>query len=93
MYIYMAEFNITTDESIMPFESERSDSGPVISFISKNSYNLGNSSSIYALISYFRAPESILYKRNFQKAVDVFAYIGGLLGACVMIFVAINFYN
>ena len=66
MYIYTAEFTITTDESILPFASERSDSGPIVSFISKNNYNLGNSSSIYAMISYFRAQESINIKRSLE---------------------------
>jgi len=54
---------------------------------------MGTSTDVFAFISYFRAPESIVINRGFQKAVDVFAYIGGLLGAFLMIFIAINFYN
>lgn len=93
MYIYTADYLITTDESILPFSSDHSSSGPIVSFISKNSYNMGTSTDVFAFISYFRAPESIVINRGFQKAVDVFAYIGGLLGAFLMIFIAINFYN
>jgi len=54
---------------------------------------MGNSSNVYTFISFFRAPESFIIQRGFQKAVDVFAYIGGLLGAFMMIFIVINFYN
>jgi hypothetical protein len=54
---------------------------------------MGNTTDVFTFVSFFRGPESIIIRRGFQKAMDVFAYVGGLLGAAVMIFMAINFYN
>ena len=93
MYIYNDDFQITTDESILPFTAPHEDHGPIINSIFANTYNLDNTSDIYLLINIFRAPNSIIIEREFQKVLDAFAYVGGLLGSFLLILLGINFYN
>ena len=93
MYIYSDDFQITTDESILPFAAEHHDTGPIVSSIFANAYDLDNTSDIYCLINFFRAPNSIVIEREFEKVLDAFAYVGGLLGSFILILILITFYN
>ena len=54
---------------------------------------MGNSTDIYTYLYFYRAPESYIVNRGFQKIIDAFSYVGGLLGAILMIFIIVNFYN
>ena len=52
-----------------------------------------NSTDVYGNLNFYRAPESYIVNRGFQKVIDAFSYVGGLLGAILMIFIIVNFYN
>jgi hypothetical protein len=58
-----------------------------------NAYDLENSSDIYCLINFFRAPNSVIITRQFEGVLDAFAYVGGLLGSFCLLLIVINFYN
>ena len=93
MYIYSDDFQITTDESIFPFTAEHVDQGPIVNSVFPNVYNLDNTTDVYCYINFFRAPNSLVIKREFQKILDSFAYVGGLLGSFLLILIIIVFYN
>ena len=93
MYIYSDDFQITTDESIFPFTAEHFDQGPIVNSVFPNVYNLDNTTDVYCYINFFRAPNSLVIKREFQKILDSFAYVGGLLGSFLLILIIIVFYN
>ena len=93
MYIYNADYSITTDESILPFQETHTENGSMVTLVNSNSYLLGNSSDIYANLYFYRAPESYIYSRTYQKIIDTFSYIGGLLGAILILVFIVNFYN
>jgi len=63
MYIYNDDFQITTDESILPFTQTHFDQGPIVNAVFANAYDLDNTSDIYCLINFFRAPSSIIVDR------------------------------
>ena len=65
MYIYSDDFQITTDESIMPFSSEHTDVGPIVNSVFANVYNLDNTTDQYCFINFFRSPNSIIIQRDF----------------------------
>ncbi len=93
MYIYNDDFQITTDESILPFTAQHYETGPILSSVSSNTYMLENTTDIYCLINFFRGPQSQIVSRTFQKIIDAFAYIGGLLGSFLLLLIVVNFYN
>jgi len=45
------------------------------------------------MISFSRAPGSIIINRTFEKVLDAFAYVGGLLGSFMLLLLFITFYN
>ena len=61
--------------------------------VASNSYLMSNTTDIYANLYFYRAPESYVVERGFQKVIDAFSYVGGLLGAILMLFMVVNFYN
>jgi hypothetical protein len=56
LYIYSNDFQITTDESILPFPSQHIDTGPIISSVTSNTYMLENTTDVYCLMSFVRGP-------------------------------------
>lgn len=93
MYIYNADYLITTDESILPFTAQHVDAGPILSTVQSNVYLMGNTSEIYCFIYFYRSAESFVIDRSFQKIIDAFSYVGGLLGAVLIMLIFVNFYN
>jgi len=93
MYVYNAGYQITTDESILPFTDEHFENGSIVTSVSTNAYSLGNKTDIYGFISFFRDPSTIIISRSYQKIIDAFAYVGGLLGSFLLLLIFINFYN
>lgn len=45
------------------------------------------------MISFSRAPGSIIIQRTYEKVLDAFAYVGGLLGSFMMLLLVLTFYN
>lgn len=93
MYIYNAAFSITTDESILPFGFTHSENGSMVTSVATNSYKMGNNTDVYCFISFFRDPTTIVISRSFQKVIDAFSYVGGLLGSFLLVLIFVNFYN
>jgi hypothetical protein len=54
---------------------------------------MSDTTDIYGYLYFYRAPESYIVNRGFQKVIDAFSYVGGLLGAILMLFMVVNFYN
>ena len=54
---------------------------------------MGNTSDIYCFISFFRDPSTIIINRSYQKIIDAFSYVGGLLGSFLLVLIFVNFYN
>jgi len=65
----------------------------MITLVNSNSYLMSDTTDIYGYLYFYRAPESYVVNRGFQKVIDAFSYVGGLLGAILMLFMVINFYN
>ena len=93
MYIYNAAFSITTDESILPFGFTHQENGSMVTSVATNSYKMGNNTDVYCFISFFRDPTTIVISRSFQKVIDAFSYVGGLLGSFLLVLIFVNFYN
>ena len=54
---------------------------------------MGNSYDVYGFISFFRDPSTIIITRTYQKIIDAFSFVGGLLGSFLLILIFVNFYN
>ena len=65
----------------------------ITTLVETNFYLMSNTTDLYANLLFYRAPESYVVNRTFQKIIDSFSYVGGLLGAILMIFIIVNFYN
>jgi hypothetical protein len=50
-------------------------------------------SDVYVFISFFRDPDTYIINRTYQKVIDAFSYVGGLLGSFLLILIFVNFYN
>lgn len=71
----------------------RTEIGPIVNSVKANAYDLDNSSDVYCRIIFSRAPGSIIITRNYEKILDAFSYVGGLLGSFMMILLVLTFYN
>ena len=65
----------------------------MVTSVSTNAYDMGNSTDVYCFISFFRDPSTVVITRNFQKVIDAFSYVGGLLGSFLLVLIFVNFYN
>lgn len=62
--LFVEDFNIKTDESILPFSQERSDQGGIISDPAiKDIFEV--TSSVYASFSFFKSSINKNFTRNF----------------------------
>jgi hypothetical protein len=93
MTIRNSKYSITTDESILPFEATHSEEGPIASSVDKNFLSISNESDTICWLSIERSGEDIIVNRSYQKIIDVFSYIGGLLGSILILLTVFNLYN
>jgi hypothetical protein len=91
--ILNADYSIETDESILPFSETHVKNGSIVAGTTLRSYLMGNTSETFCFISFQRAPESYKFNRSYRKIIDAFSYVGGLLGAFLIVLVFVNFYN
>lgn len=90
----MEEYEIQTDESILPFSDVKIDAGGLVSqFALKNPYSISPETEVYCMFSFFKSGMTRTYDRTFQKIDEVLSYIGGLFGTIAICLMLINVYN
>jgi hypothetical protein len=90
--LLVEDFQISTDESILPFSNYLLESGGIITQNAlKSTYT--EITDTYAIFFFYKSPTSKMYDRNFQKLDEVFAYIGGLFGIILIAFFLVSNYN
>jgi len=65
----------------------------MVTSVSTNAYSMGNSTEVYGFVSFFRDPATVVIARSYQKVIDAFSYVGGLLGSFLLVLMFVNFYN
>ena len=94
--LWMEDFTITTDESILPFAEEKVETGGIVTKnCIKNHYEIDPTASeaVYSTMTIFKSPISKSIGRNFQKIDEILSYIGGLFGTIAICLFLINMYN
>lgn len=81
MNLELTDYTIISDESILPYESNKYQSGYIIQDRSPiNSYSVNNAKTL-ALITLTKSASSLVYNRQVLKISAVVSYIGGLISA------------
>ncbi len=89
----MADFTITTDNSIWPYSDYTVDTGGIIQNKATNHPFSYSNYSGYANIYFSKSPNSIYITREVQKISAVFSYIGGLVGALTAVLFLLKKYT
>jgi hypothetical protein len=92
----MEDFTITTDESIIPFATNKVETGGIVTKnCIKNHYEIdpSNPAPLYSTMMFFKSPISKSIDRSFQKIDEILSYIGGLFGTIAICLFLVNIYN
>ncbi len=77
--IYIQDYEIVTDESILPFTQSKTQQGIAIPEPFKNTHFLVNA-DLLANMMIYKSSSTTTYSRSFYKIDEFFSYIGGLVG-------------
>ncbi len=94
--LWMEDFTITTDESILPFSEENVETGGIVTKnCIKNHYEISanDTAPLYSTITFFKSPISRTINRSFQKIDEILSYVGGLFGTIAICLFLANTYN
>lgn len=94
--LWMEDFKITTDQSIIPFADENEETGGIVTKnCIKNRYTIdrNDTEAVYSTIIIFKSPISKTIERSFQKIDEILSYIGGLFGTIAICLFLANVYN
>jgi hypothetical protein len=94
--LFMEDYHIETDESILPLAETRTDEGGIVTKnCIKNRYTIDptNPEPLYATFFIYKSPISKSIERSFQKIDEILSYIGGLFGTIAICFFFVNIYN
>lgn len=91
-FVYIADYQITTDNSIWPYSHEEIDKGILIEDkLTFHPYTTFRST--YASYLVVKSPTRYYYKRIVQKISTVFSFIGGLISAISTALFILKLYN
>ena len=83
--VYVAKYTVNTDNSYWPWDSTTSESGYYIQ--SSHTGNIDISSTVYVSLNIEKSTQELTVTRNYGKIDEVLAYIGGLFGLILPVFV------
>ena len=92
-YLYMTDYTINTDSSILPFESFTEEKGFYAESLAVNHPYEYSAGYPYAGFYVAKATDSRVYTRVVQKVSEVFSFIGGIVGAVSALLFVINKYT
>jgi hypothetical protein len=92
--IYFSDYEITTDESIIPLKMDKIEAGAYVSDpLHRETYPKLATDNTYANITLNKSRTSRIVKRNFLKINEVFGLIGGLFGSVSIFLFFVKSYN
>lgn len=90
--IFVSDYEITTDESIIPIKQEKVERGGMINSLGQL-VPFQITDSVYASFVLRRASTTTVVSRAFRRVDDTFSYIGGLFGFVLIVLVFMNEYT
>lgn len=91
-YIFISDYNITTDNSILPYTDKETITGGIVLLPARISIQ-EVANNWYGSFIFRKSTDRIVYARSFTKFDTVISYIGGLFGALVGILFLMNHYT
>jgi hypothetical protein len=92
--IYFSDYEITTDESIIPLKMEKIEAGGYVSDpLYRETYPKLATDNTYANFTLRKSRRSRIVKRHFLKLNEVFGLIGGLFGSVSIFLFFVKSYN
>lgn len=92
--LYMQDFTINTDHSIMPYSDLRKDHGAFADpFLYKSKFQITDDFPIYCTMEIYMSSLSKVIDRSFQKVDSLLSYIGGLVGTVALFLFLLSTYN
>lgn len=83
---YISQYEINTDESLLPYEDINSTTGIFIDRIQKQEFVRPVQKGSYAKVHFRKSDQKVRISRVYRKVDDLFSYIGGLFGILAAFF-------
>ena len=89
---FITPFRVTTDNSILPYQSEDEESGCIVNNVGQF-IGFQNSNASYGRIILRRGSSGLIGSRSFTKIDEVLSFVGGLFGFMLVFLVFMNVYT
>jgi ABC-type nickel/cobalt efflux system permease component RcnA len=76
----------------VPFTDQKVENGLIVTDVF-TAYAIPVTNDAYVTVTFRKSPILASYNRTFQKIDDFFAYVGGLIGTVMGLFLIISSYN
>lgn len=90
--VFISDYQITTDESIVPLRQERVEAGAIVTSLGQVIPKQADSNN-YASIVLRRASTKLVVSRAFKRVDDTLSYIGGLFGFALLLLLFMKEYT
>lgn len=89
-----SDFAITTDTSILPFETYMKEKGFIVEGNpTTQPYEKSSINTPFVIVGISKSARSLVYNRSYLKLSTIVSYIGGLVGGIIAVLFIVKFYT